>query len=91
MLGMLHHPHHAKVTPRFCKQYAQVPSTGTNFCFSNILRVGGGGESPQIINFTTFGSQIGPSIAKALQSYKEDVMEGRFPSTEYSPYKVVFK
>ncbi|XP_051143919.1 3-methyl-2-oxobutanoate hydroxymethyltransferase 1, mitochondrial-like [Andrographis paniculata] len=24
LLGMLQHPHHAKVTPKFCKQYAQV-------------------------------------------------------------------
>ncbi|XP_027150527.1 3-methyl-2-oxobutanoate hydroxymethyltransferase 1, mitochondrial-like isoform X1 [Coffea eugenioides] len=24
LLGMLQHPHHAKVTPRFCKQYAHV-------------------------------------------------------------------
>eukprot|EP00899_Mesostigma_viride_P028566 jgi/Mesvir1/8895/Mv02778-RA.1 len=24
LLGMMQHPHHAKVTPRFCKQYAQV-------------------------------------------------------------------
>ncbi|XP_027106238.1 3-methyl-2-oxobutanoate hydroxymethyltransferase 2, mitochondrial-like isoform X2 [Coffea arabica] len=24
LLGMLRHPHHAKVTPRFCKQYAHV-------------------------------------------------------------------
>lgn len=24
LLGMLSHPHHAKVTPKFCKQYSQV-------------------------------------------------------------------
>lgn len=24
LLGMLQHPHHAKVTPKFCKQYAKV-------------------------------------------------------------------
>lgn len=24
LLGMLSHPHHAKVTPKFCKQYANV-------------------------------------------------------------------
>ncbi|TKY63992.1 3-methyl-2-oxobutanoate hydroxymethyltransferase [Spatholobus suberectus] len=24
LLGMLQHPHHAKVTPKFCKQYARV-------------------------------------------------------------------
>lgn len=24
LLGMLQHPHHAKVTPKFCKQYAEV-------------------------------------------------------------------
>jgi 3-methyl-2-oxobutanoate hydroxymethyltransferase len=24
LLGMMQHPHHAKVTPKFCKQYAQV-------------------------------------------------------------------
>lgn len=24
MLGMMSHPHHAKVTPKFCKRYAEV-------------------------------------------------------------------
>ncbi|XP_028121548.1 uncharacterized protein LOC114318788 [Camellia sinensis] len=24
LLGMMQHPHHAKVTPKFCKQYGQV-------------------------------------------------------------------
>ena len=24
LLGMMQHPHHAKVTPKFCKQYATV-------------------------------------------------------------------
>lgn len=24
LLGMMQHPHHAKVTPKFCKQYAAV-------------------------------------------------------------------
>ncbi|MQL95992.1 hypothetical protein Taro_028667 [Colocasia esculenta] len=24
LLGMLQHPHHAKVTPKFCKQYGKV-------------------------------------------------------------------
>ena len=24
LLGMMQHPHHAKVTPKFCKQYAHV-------------------------------------------------------------------
>lgn len=24
LLGMIRHPHHAKVTPKFCKQYASV-------------------------------------------------------------------
>jgi 3-methyl-2-oxobutanoate hydroxymethyltransferase len=24
LLGMMQHPHHAKVTPKFCKQYANV-------------------------------------------------------------------
>lgn len=27
LLGMMQHPHHAKVTPKFCKQYAAI---GTN-------------------------------------------------------------
>lgn len=26
LLGMMQHPHHAKVTPKFCKQYAQIGS-----------------------------------------------------------------
>lgn len=24
LLGMMQHPHHAKVTPKFCKQYGAV-------------------------------------------------------------------
>ncbi len=27
LLGMMQHPHHAKVTPKFCKQYAAVGAT----------------------------------------------------------------
>jgi 3-methyl-2-oxobutanoate hydroxymethyltransferase len=27
MLGMMSHPHHAKVTPKFCKRYAEVGTT----------------------------------------------------------------
>jgi 3-methyl-2-oxobutanoate hydroxymethyltransferase len=27
LLGLRSHPHHAKVTPKFCKQYAHVGST----------------------------------------------------------------
>ena len=30
LLGMMQHPHHAKVTPKFCKQYAAV---GQVLCF----------------------------------------------------------
>lgn len=26
LLGMMQHPHHAKVTPKFCKQYGNVGS-----------------------------------------------------------------
>ena len=26
LLGMMQHPHHAKVTPKFCKQYGAVGS-----------------------------------------------------------------
>ncbi|CAI9104074.1 OLC1v1002685C1 [Oldenlandia corymbosa var. corymbosa] len=54
LLGMLQHPHHAKVTPKFCKQYAQV----------------------------------GDVINKALLEYKEEVTNGSFPSSAYSPYKI---
>lgn len=27
LLGMMQHPHHAKVTPKFCKQYSAVGAT----------------------------------------------------------------
>ena len=30
LLGMMQHPHHAKVTPKFCKQYAAVGEVGTH-------------------------------------------------------------
>lgn len=30
LLGMMQHPHHAKVTPKFCKQYAAVGKVGTH-------------------------------------------------------------
>lgn len=29
LLGFMQHPHHAKVTPKFCKQYANVVGTRT--------------------------------------------------------------
>jgi hypothetical protein len=29
LLGMMQHPHHAKVTPKFCKQYAAVGQVGS--------------------------------------------------------------
>ncbi|PIN20179.1 Ketopantoate hydroxymethyltransferase [Handroanthus impetiginosus] len=54
LLGMLQHPHHAKVTPRFCKQYAHV----------------------------------GDVINKALLEYRAEVMNGVFPSSTHSPYKI---
>ncbi|KAI3444488.1 hypothetical protein Pfo_001153 [Paulownia fortunei] len=54
LLGMLQHPHHAKVTPKFCKQYARV----------------------------------GDAINKALLEYQEEVTNGSFPSSAYSPYKI---
>ena len=34
LLGMMQHPHHAKVTPKFCKQYAAVGQVHTGGCAS---------------------------------------------------------
>jgi 3-methyl-2-oxobutanoate hydroxymethyltransferase len=50
----MHHPHHAKHVPSFCKQYAN----------------------------------LGASIHDALIQYKEEVHNGSFPTTQYSPYKM---
>eukprot|EP00871_Galdieria_phlegrea_P001101 jgi/Galph1/1992/GphlegSOOS_G676.1 len=54
MCGMLQHPHHAKVTPKFCKKYAQV----------------------------------GYAIQEALETYRDEVRNGDFPSEQYSPYEI---
>jgi len=54
MIGMLQHPHHAKVTPKFCKKYAQV----------------------------------GEAIQEALENYRDEVMQGKFPNETYSPYHI---
>lgn len=54
LLGMMQHPHHAKVTPKFCKQYAAV----------------------------------GVEIRRALTEYVRDVEERKFPSPQFSPYKM---
>lgn len=36
LLGMMQHPHHAKVTPKFCKQYAAVGEVRIqNRCIKN--------------------------------------------------------
>ena len=50
----MQHPHHAKVTPKFCKQYAQV----------------------------------GKVIQKAMTEFKNEVRNGEFPGTEFTPYKL---
>jgi len=34
LLGMMQHPHHAKVTPKFCKQYAAVGQVRLLSCTS---------------------------------------------------------
>lgn len=54
LLGMVTHPHHAKVTPKFCKQYARV----------------------------------GDTITAALQQYRQEVEERRFPGPRFSPYSI---
>ena len=51
---MMSHPHHAKVTPKFSKQY----------------------------------SSVGKVIQEALINYREEVTEGSFPSSKFSPYKI---
>lgn len=54
LLGMMSHPHHAKVTPKFSKQY----------------------------------SSVGKVIQEALQKYREEVTDGSFPSSKFSPYNI---
>jgi len=54
LLGFTRHPHHAKVTPKFSKQYADV----------------------------------GRVIAEALETFREEVHRGTFPSATHSPYRL---
>lgn len=54
LLGILHHPHHEKHVPSFCKRY----------------------------------SKLGGEINESLTQYRQEVLEGVFPSNEFSPYKM---
>lgn len=54
VLGMLHHPHHEKHVPKFCKKYAQ----------------------------------LGVDAHNALSSFRDDIINGSFPSDLYSPFSM---
>lgn len=54
LLGVMHHPHHEKHVPSFCKRYAK----------------------------------LGEQIHDALVQYRTEVLDGSFPSEQYSPYKM---
>lgn len=54
LLGIMHHPHHEKHVPSFCKRYAKL-----------------GGE-----------------IHTAMVQYRTEVIDGTFPTDEFSPYKM---
>ena len=51
---MLHHPHHEKHVPKFCKKYAQ----------------------------------LGVDAHNALSSFRDDIINGSFPSDLYSPFSM---
>lgn len=54
MLGLMAHPHHTAVAPKFSKQFAEV----------------------------------GPIVDAAIRKYGAEVREARFPSSQFSPYKI---
>ena len=68
LLGMMQHPHYKQVTPKFCKQYAQVLSHHA-FVYSRWHEL----SSYRLL------SQVGEVIQSALESFREEVSNRKFP------------
>lgn len=76
LLGMMTHPHHAKVTPKFCKQYARVGDTVQRALQEFKSEVGP-------LASGTVADMRNPHLALRAQ-----VESRAFPSRQYSPYKM---
>lgn len=98
LLGMMQHPHHAKVTPKFCKQYAAVGAVIQEVrgwrrrpaaCCA-ALRASGPACGLRHTCTLTHPSTRPPAahLLQALAAYHEDVVERRFPSEAFSPYRI---
>ena len=96
LLGMMQHPHHAKVTPKFCKQYSAVGAviqevgrvSTAHWCWcwccpalQLSLPCAWLLASPHCPEVSAGGFQ-------ALSAYHTDVVSGQFPSQAFSPYKI---
>lgn len=91
LLGMLQHPHHAKVITNYClpelkSSHTISLSLSLLFCITLRKRI-----APHIQvtpKFCKQYAQIGDVINKALLDYKEEVTKGSFPGPAHSPYKI---
>lgn len=84
LLGMMQHPHHAKVDSTITLFGFISSSSSGMVCLKwdccTFLQV-----TPKFCK--QFG-QVGDVINKALLEYKEEVTNGSFPGAAYSPYKI---
>lgn len=93
LLGMLQHPHHAKVISNYCLpelKYSHTTSLALSlsllFCITLRKRI-----APHIQvtpKFCKQYAQVGDVINKALLDYKEEVTNRSFPGPAHSPYKI---
>ena len=100
LLGMMQHPHHAKVTPKFCKQYA----SGARRVFPGSPRVPAlsaqrarppcsPAPHPSPRCACTLPAPppplaVGSVIQEALAAYHAEVGSKAFPSAQFSPYRI---
>ncbi|XP_020213248.1 3-methyl-2-oxobutanoate hydroxymethyltransferase 1, mitochondrial isoform X1 [Cajanus cajan] len=82
LLGMLQHPHHAKVFVAYLNLVLLSNIIGfiANFEVTYLFQV-----TPK---FCKQYAHVGNVINKALLEYKEDVANGSFPDALHSPYKI---
>lgn len=73
VLGMLTHPHHAAVAPRFCKRYANVGQVVAEALLAYGADVRAGGfPSPAYAPYKMGEGELGP-----FQAYAERVVAAR--------------
>lgn len=98
LLGMLQHPHHAKVTSPlfsssqiFCVDYKEICLAVSPVNLAGILEGCAYSLSvlPQVTpKFCKQFGHVGDVINKALSEYKHDVENKSFPGASHTPYRI---